>query len=219
MECYKIDESGYTGFDLLNADQRFQGASAIAISDDDASRLINEHFPRLQATELKYSSLMRRNTNHPRVVRFLRDIIPYYKCITSVCDKRYLLAAMFVDYAVEPFYYKIGFDLYKDGQNYAMASLLYKIGPSLLGQTRYDTMLASFQSAIKEKSQKALCNLVQSVRATNWRKLKEILGPLGMSAAPECLEAIATPGVSTDAALIVLQSIISRIEATEEGAY
>jgi hypothetical protein len=57
IECFRIDESGYTGFDLLNLDQRFQGASAIAISDKDAARLIKQHFPRLQASELKYRSL------------------------------------------------------------------------------------------------------------------------------------------------------------------
>jgi len=52
IECFRVDESGYTGFDLLNPDQRFQGASAIAISDEDAACLIKEHFPRLQASEL-----------------------------------------------------------------------------------------------------------------------------------------------------------------------
>ena len=41
MECFRIDESGYTGFDLLNTDQRFQGASAIAGEDRSS-----EHEPR-----------------------------------------------------------------------------------------------------------------------------------------------------------------------------
>lgn len=45
MECFRIDESGYTGFDLLNRDQRFQGAAAIAIEDGEAARLIKEFFP------------------------------------------------------------------------------------------------------------------------------------------------------------------------------
>lgn len=36
MECFRVDESGYTGFDLLNLEQRFQGAAAIAIDDDQA---------------------------------------------------------------------------------------------------------------------------------------------------------------------------------------
>jgi hypothetical protein len=39
MECFSVDEIGYTGFDLLNAEQRFQGAAAIAITHEEASRL------------------------------------------------------------------------------------------------------------------------------------------------------------------------------------
>jgi len=35
MERFSVDESGYTGFDLLNSDQRFQGASAISIPSID----------------------------------------------------------------------------------------------------------------------------------------------------------------------------------------
>lgn len=89
MECFRIDESGYTGFDLLNPEQRFQGATAVAISNEDASRLIKEHFPRLQATELKYRALARRPGNHPRLLSLHRDILTNYKCVTYVCDKRY----------------------------------------------------------------------------------------------------------------------------------
>ncbi len=59
MERFIIDESGYTGFDLLNKDQRFQGASATSITDEVAAELIREHFPRLKAPELKYQSLAR----------------------------------------------------------------------------------------------------------------------------------------------------------------
>ena len=104
MDCFRIDESGYTGFDLLNADQRLQGASAIAISDDDAAQLIRDHFPTLQAAELKYRALARRPANHPRLIGLMRDALSAHKCTTYVCDKRFLLALIFVDYAVEPFY-------------------------------------------------------------------------------------------------------------------
>lgn len=61
MEYFYIDESGYTGFDLLNLEQRFQGASAVAISDDEAARLIHEYFPTLQAPDS--------STTHSRVGR------------------------------------------------------------------------------------------------------------------------------------------------------
>jgi len=219
MECFRVDESGYTGFDLFNSDQRFQGASAIAISDDDAAHLIKEHFPRMQADELKYSSLSRRAANHERILSLQRELLSSYKCVTYVCDKRYLLALMFLDYAVEPFYYEKGFDFYENGQNYAMASLFYMTGPTFFGQSSFDNILVSFQRAIKSKKAQDLDALVAAIRATNWRELPEILGPLAEFHAPECLSAITTSGVNTDAAPVVLQSLISRMEVLADGPY
>jgi hypothetical protein len=219
MECFRIDESGYTGFDLLNPDQRFQGASAIAITDEDAARLIKEHFPRLQASELKYRSLSRRNSNHQRLLSLQRELLTHHKSVTYICDKRFILVLMFVDYAVEPFYYEKGMDFYANGQNYAMASLLTVAGPTLLGQPAFDNLLAAFQHAVKEKTPKALRALVAAARETRWRELPEALGPVAQFAAPECLAAIANPGLDTDVALVVLQSLISRMEVMADGAY
>lgn len=219
MECFRVDESGYTGFDLLNPEQRFQGATTIAIDDDEARRLIREHFPKLQADELKYRALARRPGNRPRLMTLQRDLLGHHKCVTYVCDKRYLLLLIFLDYAVEPFYYERGMDFYQDGQNYSLASLLYAVGPTLLGPGALDRLLVSFQRAVKEKSSAALADLVQAARASRWQELPEALGPLAQFAAPECLRAIATPGVSTDAALVVLQSLVSRMEAMADGPY
>ncbi|GAJ96074.1 hypothetical protein EXN67_29080 [Rhizobium rhizogenes] len=218
MECFRIDESGYTGFDLLNAEQRFQGASAIAIEDDEAARLIRNYFPRLQAGELKYRSLSRRPGNHERLLGLLRDIHTHFECVTYVCDKRYLLTLMFVDYAVEPFYYERGHDLYVDGGNYAMASLLYTVGPTLFGWEGFDELMTAFQLAVKEKSPLSRIRLVSAARNIDWRRLEEVLGPI-TQACPDCWQAIVTPGVNTDAAWIVLQSLISRMEAMANGVY
>lgn len=219
MECFRIDESGYTGFDLLNPEQRFQGATAIAIEDGEAQRLIREYFPNVQAEELKYRALARRAANHSRLMALQRELVTNYKCVTFVGDKRFLLLLMFLDYATEPFYYARGLNFYEDGQNYSLASLLYVVGPTLLGQGALDRLLASFQRAVKEKSREALDDLVEAARASRWRALPEALGPLAQFAAPECLQAIANPGVNTDAAFVVLQSLVSRMEAMADGPY
>jgi hypothetical protein len=219
MERFSIDESGYTGFDLLNRDQRFQGATAISISDEDAKRLIAEHFPRLQAAELKYRALARRPSNRERLLNLQKDLLANYKCVTYVCDKRFLLILHFLNYATEPWYYERKINFYEDGQNYSMASLLYYIGPTTLGEETFDAILAAFQRAIKAKTPKALNELVLRVRRSNWEAaLPEALGPIAI-ATPECISAIATPGVSTDAAMVVLQSLISRLEIMAEGPY
>jgi Protein of unknown function (DUF3800) len=218
MDCFYIDESGYTGFDLLNHEQRFQGATAVAISNDEAARLIREHFPRLQAPELKYHALARRLGYRQPLLELQRAVLSQHKCVTYVCDKRFLLLLMFLDYAVEPFYYELDVDFYEDGQNYALASLLYTIGPTLFGKAAFDSLLPAFQRATKEKTLEALGALVMTVRKLNWQVLPEALGPLAQTS-PECLSAIATPGVSTDAAMVVLQSLISRMEVMAEGPY
>jgi hypothetical protein len=89
----------------------------------------------------------------------------------------------------------------------------------MLGRSALDNLLASFQRAVKEKAPDALQALVAAARAAKWRELPEALGPLALYAAPECLAAIANPGVSTDAALVVLQALINRMEAMVDGPY
>lgn len=218
MECFYIDESGYTGFDLLNPVQCFQGAAAVAIGDDEAARLIQEYFPKLQAPELKYHALARRPGYRQPLLDLQRAVLSQHKCVSYVCDKRFLLILMFLDYAVEPFYYERGLDFYQDGQNYSLASLLYTVGPTLLGKAAFDNLLMAFQRAVKGKTSQALDALVRAAQTLNWRELPEALGPLAQGS-PECLSAIATPGVSTDAAMVVLQSLISRMEAMSAGPY
>lgn len=219
MTCFRIDESGYTGFDLLNEDQRWQGASAIAISNDDATRLIKAHFPRLQAPELKYRALSRRAANHPRLLGLMKDLLSDFDCVTYVADKRFMLTLMFVDFAAEPFYFERGIDFYANGQNYALASLLHMAGPPLLGEAAFADLMAAFQQAMKEKSPASLQQLVEAARATKWREMPEALGPLAQYADPDCLSAIATPGVSTDLAFVVLTSLITRMEVMTNGPY
>lgn len=219
MECFRVDESGYTGYDLLNHDQRFQGAAAIAIDNTDAERLIKEHFPRLQAGELKYKALARRSTYQSQILKLHKSLLSDYKCVTSVCDKRFLLTLMFLDYAVEPFYYERGIDFYENGQNYALASLLYRAGPTLLGKEELENLFSIFQRAVKDKTRKSLSDLVAAARLTRWHELPEALGPLAQYAAPECLNEIATGGVDTDAVPVVLQSLICRMEVLAHGPY
>ncbi|MBT2748307.1 MULTISPECIES: DUF3800 domain-containing protein [unclassified Lysobacter] len=218
MEYFHIDESGFTGYDLLNPEQRFQGTSAVSISDDEAARLIKEFFPRLQAPELKYQSLARRQSYRKPLIELQCIVLSQFKCTTCVADKRFLLILMFLDYAVEPFYFKRQMDFYEDGQNFSLASLLWRVGTTLFGPGAFDQILAAFQRATKEKSPPALRTLVEAVRAADWNQLREALGPLAL-AAPECLGAIATPGVSTDAALVLLQALITRMEVQSGGPY
>ncbi|WP_238978851.1 hypothetical protein [Novilysobacter arseniciresistens] len=151
MRTVSIDESGYTGADLLNADQPFQGACAIAIPPDEAIRLIQTHFPKLKAAELKYTALARRPSNRDRLLALQTDVLGNFPVTTFVCDKRFLLLLYFLDYAAEPYYHRRGVNFYENGQNYSLASLLYVAGPALLGKSEFETVLIAFQEAVKRR--------------------------------------------------------------------
>ena len=218
MRTVSIDESGYTGADLLNADQPFQGACAIAIPPDEAERLIQAHFPKLKSAELKYTALARRPGNRDRLLALQTEVLGNYPVTTFVCDKRLLLLLHFLDYAAEPYYYRRGSNFCESGQNYSLASMLYVAGPALLGKAEFETVLIAFQEAVKKKTPQAVAALVAAVRACNWEQMPEALGPMAQ-ADSDCIAAITHPGVTTDAAFVVLSGLVNRLETSAEGPY
>lgn len=218
MRSVYIDESGYTGTDLLNQDQPFQGASAIYISDSEAKELINKHFPNIKSNELKYRKLAKKSNNWERLHSLQKDILENYACISYLCDKRFLLILYFLDYAVEPFYYDININFYKDGNNYSLASLLYYTADTFLKADNFKEILSLFQYAIKSKSEISISSLIEKIKASSWQKLPEAFGPLALETT-SCIEAIKNKDVSTDGAYVVLLSLISRLEAIIDHRY
>lgn len=217
MNIFSIDESGYTGRDLLQKSQTWQGASALNISYDDATYLIRQHFPKRKAPELKFSSLKKRDSYQKPIFNLQQEILSNFQCVTCVADKRFLLVQMFIEYAVEPFYYDHGINLYEDGLNVNLASLAYYVCQGYFG-TKFDNILMSFQNAMHEKTEMAIKSLVDNVRAVDWRLLPEVLGPIALEH-PDCIKAIINPKISTDAAFIILQALISRTELMSDGPY
>jgi len=211
VECFSIDESGFTGFDLLNKDQPFQGSTAVSIPPDEAKRLIKYFFPQRQAPELKFRSIAKREAYRMPLMELQRAVLSEHKCVTSICDKRFVLILKFLDYAVEPFYYERDVDYYADGRNIAFASLLYAVGPTLMGETEFEALLGAFQAAVRFKTSAAIERLLLIARSIQAPDLMEALDPLCVGSRA-CLDAICNPRVTTDAALAVLQSLIHRTE-------
>lgn len=217
MQVFSVDESGYTGHDLLQRSQPWQGASAVSISHDDARHLISNHFPKLKAPELKFSSLRRRDGNQKPLFALQQELLANFPCVTCVADKRFILVQMFIEYAVEPFYFDQGVNLYENGGNIAMASYAYYVGQGQYGKG-FDDILRAFQNAMNQKTPAAVNTLIDCVRAVNWHHLPEVLGPLALEH-PDCISAIMDPNITTDAAFVILQALISRTEMMSEGPY
>jgi hypothetical protein len=218
MKNVYIDESGYTGADLLNEDQPFQAAAAISISEEEAKAVIDKFFPNKKMLELKYKNLAKQTKNWENLLLLQKELLQSFDCVTYICDKKFVLILQFIDYAVEPFYYDRGTNLYKDGVNYALASLVYYTGETMLGEKNFNDILRLFQHAMKSKTDIAVYGLIEKIKNTKWEELSECFGPLAL-ATPSCIEAIQTKGVSTDAALIVLLALINKLETIFKNDY
>lgn len=218
MLTFYMDEAGYTGYDLLNAQQRFQGAAALQIDEETAKALVKEYFPKTKLGELKHQKLSKRKSNWDALLRLQRVILQDYLSFTYVCDKRYLLTLMFLDSCVEPFFYDRGIDFYQDGHNYGLASLLYFTAPNFWGAKNFDEILYLFQRAQRSKSDVAVQALVEKAKSLRGRELSENLLPLSMEYAA-CIREIKNAKTSTDAAYIVILSLISHIEKYAPETY
>ncbi len=213
-----MDEAGYTGYDLLNEQQRFQGAAALRIDEDTARRIVEEYFPNIKSVELKHRQLSRRESNWDALLNLQRAILSDCMSFTYVCDKRYLLTLMFLDSCVEPFFYDREIDFYEDGQNYALASLLYHTAPTFWGADNFVELLYLFQRAQRTKSSVAIQALIEKAKFLQGRKLSENLLPLAMEY-DNCLDEIKNPRTNTDAAFVVLLSLISHIDKFVTESY
>ena len=208
MEKFYIDESGYTGYDLLNKQQPFQGASSIKIDEESAKALIEEYFSKNRSRELKHGNLSRRKNNWDALLSIQRTLLNEYMGFTYVCDKKYLLILLFLDSCLEPFFKDQGIDFYEDGHNHALGSILYYTAPSFWGAENFEELLWLFQQASKSKSDVAINALAIKAEFLMERELSENLFPIATEY-QSCVEEIKELNANTDAAFVVLLSLIS----------
>ena len=218
MNKFFMDESGYTGYDLLNNQQPFQGASSVRIDEENAKNLIDEYLPNNKSNELKHKILSRRKNNWSALLKIQHALLKDYQGLTYVCDKKYLLTLMFLDSCVEPFLYDRDMNFYENGQNYSLASLIYYAAPKLWGIKNHEELLYLFQRAVRTKSDVAVQALIEKAKSLMGNELSENLHPLS-SGYSGCINAIKNPESNTDAAFIVLLGLISHIEKNTTSEY
>ncbi len=96
------DESGYTGPDLLNPQQRHYAFASVAVGNDDAYRLIEaaRRAHRVQMPELKSSKLLKSSSGRALIA----DVVAAVDGHFAVCvhDKLFALGAHVFEYLIEP---------------------------------------------------------------------------------------------------------------------
>jgi hypothetical protein len=141
-----VDESGYTGPNLLDSAQPVLAMASLHCDDVQCADFKSKIFGGSRSLELKYSSLSKSTKGRKKVINFLLELAGMPEIVkVAVAHKKYALVGKMVDLIVETAMYRDGFDLYDRGANIALTNVMY----GLLGDGSHDTLLGLFQEMIR----------------------------------------------------------------------
>ncbi len=156
MTTFYVDETGYTGEDLINADQPVFAQATNDFTDAEARSAIDSIFSGIAAAELKYSRLTRGSRNHDRIVELVRFAAKDpERAGLWLAHKEFAMVTFIVDWWIEPLAYEGGLNLYKDGANLAMANMLFYALEGFWGADFRRRLLTHFQRMIRARTKEA----------------------------------------------------------------
>ncbi|MEA5501283.1 DUF3800 domain-containing protein [Limnoraphis robusta Tam1] len=158
MSTIFLDESGYTGQDLLNKEQPIFTLASLKLSEQDCQELKRIFFNNVQSTELKYSSLSKRQRPRQQqmILEFLKELSIKPELVKfSLANKQFVLVSKMVEMLVEPVCYENGIDLYDKGANIGLANLLFYTLPVWGGVDFFNSLLKNFQDMMRLRSEES----------------------------------------------------------------
>jgi hypothetical protein len=149
MEVLDIfcDESGFTGENLLNSDQRFFAYGSVAIDPAEAAQLVAQTISdfRLQGKELKGKNLLRHASGRKAATAVIRELGARAQVV--IVHKKYALACKLFEYTFEPLISEISTVLYSVNFHKFIANLLYLA--SLSHHPRAHVFSERFEQAVR----------------------------------------------------------------------
>ena len=153
MPTFYIDETGFTGEDLLSQEQPLFAQSTNNFTADEAQEIVDDTFGGVNVKELKYTRLRRSPRNRDRIIELVRVVASDpTRAATWISHKEFALVTLIVDWWMEPLAHKYGHNLYKDGGNLGMANMLFACLEGFWSQRFRRNLLMHFQRMIRSRT-------------------------------------------------------------------
>lgn len=155
-----FDESGFTGNDLVNREQRHFTLASSIIGDAEAESILRDCFPRYAGPEFKFSSLWRGARHREGLLRFSATLPRLAdRTFLYVMDKRFSLIIKLVDYLIEPLAWQSGRDFYRDGYSRRFVNTVHGDLLRHGGGDLYDATAAAWNALARSPSAETLSAL------------------------------------------------------------
>ena len=148
-----LDESGYTGYDLVNDRQPTFVLASMCLAEKECEALKVEFFKDVNSKELKHVKLSKRPRQQEMVIQFLKYLEKNRHLFkVSVAHKRYVLVCKLVDLLIETPARNDGLDIYEQGLNISLANLFFYTLPAFGGDDFFAELLERFQIMLRKRS-------------------------------------------------------------------
>lgn len=138
-------ESGQTGTNLLDPDQEFFSVGSTDLNEEEARRILQEHFPRTPSTDLKFRKLFRRNGHHRGLVEFARTVARQpERFFCYLVDKKFATLTKLVDWSIEPLLSGQGYDWYEGDYGRRWVNMLYFALTEIVGPPYLDEVTSLY---------------------------------------------------------------------------
>lgn len=214
MTTIYIDESGYTGGDLYNADQPHFVVASSLIGDDEAADILRRAFPRYRGPEFKFSNIWRRRVHRDGLLAFAREIPAISdRLFLYGIDKRFSLIVKMFDYLVEPSFRAGGFDYYGGGYARRYMNLVHRDILRFGSQKLYDDSARLWDEFARRPSPETMAALRVHLDQTAARWPHPISTIFGMLAEGSRRFESSNPSLETfeDSSEIYLTSVLSTV--------
>lgn len=157
-----IDESGNTGQDLLNQDQKVFILSSNNFNESEINEL-KALF--IDCNELHFVDLKKSEKGRKAIIEFLNHrLITENNIISVVAHKEIMVAGQIVDQLIEPVLFDNEIDIYKYGENIAATNFIFHFGNFFWDKELYKQMLTTFIKMIRSKEKNDIDNFYQVVQ-------------------------------------------------------
>lgn len=159
-----FDESGYTGYNLLDPKQPVFVVASSDIGDAEADEILRDAFPRYQGDEYKFTNIWRRGARGGLLKLAGRLPALSERIFVWMSDKPFVVLTKMVDFLIEPMTTAAGFNFYSDGfawkfSDYIHFGLKEFAPPELLA-----TMLKDYMAFSQNPTQETLDLLAWKLR-------------------------------------------------------
>lgn len=154
MPTFYVDETGFTGEDLLAANQPIFVQATNDFTKEETQKIINSIFSGVKADELKHKNLSRKGAHQERIVELVRLAASDPRRVSTwVAHKEYAAVTFVVEWWIEPLAHRSGLNLYKDGANHAMANMLFMCLQGFWDDQFRRKILLAFQKMFRARTQ------------------------------------------------------------------